>query len=319
MSSLYKTLWVMLAALMLAACQPAAEPESGGAVEGEEAVAVESSSEAPVVEVETSSERLAAVLADQVEAMRERYDQRHPQETLEFFGIEPGMTVMEALPGGGWYSRILRPYLGSEGRLIGANYPIRLFQQFDFATPEFLESIANWPETFPEQAAGWCEGDCAPVSAFWIGDMPTTMVETADAVLFIRALHNMARFQKAGIEDFLDQAMTNAFDVLKPGGVMGVVQHEADESMSDDWASGEAGYLKRSFVIAAAEAAGFELEAASDINANPADQPSESDVVWRLPPSLGTTEEGSEERAAMEAIGESNRMTLRFRKPVSVF
>jgi len=105
------------------------------------------------------------------------------------------------------------------------------------------------------------------------------------------------------------------FNTVKPGGVVGVVQHRGPEGNSDGWANGDAGYLKQSRVVEAFEAAGFVLEASSEINANPADVPSNEDVVWRLPPSTGTTEEGTPERAAMEAIGESDRMTLLFRKP----
>lgn len=262
-----------------------------------------------------ADERLAAILADQPDEVRARFDARNPQQTLEFFGIEPGMTVVEALPGGGWYTRILLPYLGAEGTLIGANYPITLFEQFEFATEEFMAELAGWAEAFPAQAGGWCDGDCASVRAFWMGDLPEDMRGTADAVLYIRALHNMARFQIEGIDDYLDQAFADAYAVLKPGGVMGVVQHASGEDMPAAWASGEAGYLKPSFVIAQAEAAGFELAAESDINANPADTPTVEDIVWRLAPTLGTTEEGTEERAEMEAIGESNRMTLKFRKP----
>jgi len=325
MNMFIKALFLILITGLLAACQQ----ESDTSTTSDEPAATEQPAETAAVEdnemeMETepadaapsAEDRLAEILAAQPEAVQARFDQRHPAETLAFFGIEPGMTVVEALPGGGWYTKILLPYLGSEGQLIGANYPITLFEQFDFATPEFLEGIANWPETFPEEAAVWCEGDCASVSGFWLGQMPEDMAGTADAVLFIRALHNMARFQNAGIDTYLDQAFADAYAVLKPGGVFGVVQHESDEAMPDAWAAGQTGYLKRSFVIAAAEAAGFEFAEASDINANPNDQPTESDVVWRLPPSLGTTEEGSEERAELEAIGESNRMTLKFIKPV---
>ncbi len=326
MNKLMKIVTITSLVALLTGCQPAEE----SAELAEPAETLEADGQAAPAEMDASntaledeaaadqSDRLVAVLAAQPEDMQARYDQRHPRETLEFFGIEPGMTVVEALPGGGWYSRILLPFLGSEGRLIGANYPITLFEQFDFATPEFLDSIANWPETFPREAADWCQDDCAAVSGFWLGQLPDEMTGTADAVLFIRALHNMARYQNAGVDDYFDQAMANAYAVLKPGGVLGVVQHQGDEAMPDAWAAGQTGYLKQSFVIAAAEAAGFELEADSDINANPADQPTESDVVWRLPPALGTSEAGSEARASMEAIGESNRMTLRFRKPEQV-
>jgi len=125
----------------------------------------------------------------------------------------------------------------------------------------------------------------------------------------------MAPLQTQGVDDFLDQAFADSYAVLKPGGVLGIVQHEAPADAVDAWAAGDAGYLKRDFVIAQAEAAGFEFEASSEINANPADQPTSADIVWRLAPSLATTEEGTPEREAMAAIGESNRMTLKFRKP----
>jgi predicted methyltransferase len=313
-------------ALSLAACQQAedssAPNETDASVEAvaedlvEAAEQVEEEIVETVSERESAMDRLDSVLAMQPEEAQARFDARNPKATLEFFGIEPGMTVVEALPSGGWYSKILIPYLGSEGTLIGANYPINLFEQFGFATPEFMESIANWPETFPIEAGDWCETDCAAVEGFWMGALPESMQETADAVLFIRALHNMARFQNDGVDRFLDMAMADAFAVLKPGGVLGVVQHEISEEVSDDSATGAGGYLKRSFVIAQAEAAGFVLEQASDINANPMDQAGEGDVVWRLPPSLGTSQEDPELRAELEAIGESNRMTLRFRKPI---
>ena len=105
------------------------------------------------------------------------------------------------------------------------------------------------------------------------------------------------------------------FAILKPGGTLGIVQHHARDDMSDDFANGSRGYLKKGFVMAAAERAGFEFVAESDINANAKDQPSEEDRVWRLPPTLGTSADDPELRAELEAIGESNRMTLRFRKP----
>ena len=102
--------------------------------------------------------------------------------------------------------------------------------------------------------------------------------------------------------------------MLKDGGLVGVVQHRAPESASDEWANGSRGYLKQSAVIAMFEDAGFQLVARSEINANPKDQPGEEDIVWRLPPSLRTSQENPELREAMLAIGESDRMTLLFRK-----
>ena len=136
---------------------------------------------------------------------------------------------------------------------------------------------------------------------------------TADAVLLIRALHNLARFEGDG--GFLSAALTDVRDVLKPGGIVGVVQHEARPDMPDDWANGDNGYLKWDFVVGAMEAAGFEFVAASDLNENPLDQPTVDDKVWRLPPVMNTSRDDPALRAQMMSIGESNRMTLKFRKP----
>ena len=134
--------------------------------------------------------------------------------------------------------------------------------------------------------------------------MPAEADGTVDAVLMIRALHNLARFENAGDGPYLTTALTDAFRVLKPGGVLGVVQHHARDEMPDDWASGQNGYLKKQRVIDD-----------SDINANPNDQPTTDDIVWRLPPGLLTSEDNPELRAELEAVGESNRMTLKFMKP----
>jgi predicted methyltransferase len=258
-------------------------------------------------------ERLAAVLAGQPQAVQSRYAYRHPQETLEFFGIAPGMTVVEALPGSGWYSKILRPYLGSAGGLIGADYAVDMYRLFGFFGEDFIEKKKTWVTDWPADAAEWSGDEGASVSAFVFGAMPDEMKGTADAVLFIRALHNLARFEPEGA--YLTTALQNAFDVLKPGGVVGVVQHQARDDMPDDWASGRNGYLKREFLIARMEAAGFEFMAESAVNQNPEDRPAETDQVWRLPPSLSGSGDDPERKAEMQAIGESNRMTLKFRKP----
>ena len=262
---------------------------------------------------EVDSTHLAAVLAAQPEETRARYQYRHPQETLEFFGIEPGMTVLEALPGGGWYTKILLPYLGSDGQLIGADYALEMFPLFGLLSEEQLKAKETWSEVFIAEAKEWAGDDGAQVSAFVLGSMPDELKGTVDAVVIIRALHNVARFEAEG--GFLTAALKNAYDALKPGGIAGVVQHRARDGMPDDWASGSNGYLKRDFLIAQMEEAGFEFVAASDINANEKDQPTEEDIVWRLPPTLATSREDPELKAKMEAVGESNRMTLKFRKP----
>ena len=240
--------------------------------------------------LQADSERLAAALAAQPDEVKARYEWRHPQETLEFFGVAPGMTVVEALPGGGWYSKILLPYLGADGKLIGADYALDMFPLFGFFSAERLEQKKTWVQDWTAEAQGWRGDDSAEVSAFVLGSMPDALKGTADAVLLIRALHNLHRFESQG--GFLTAAVQNAYDVLKPGGIVGVVQHRAPEAMSDEWADGSKGYLKQSRVIEVMTAAGFELVAESDINANPADQPGEEDYVWRLPPTLALGENG---------------------------
>jgi predicted methyltransferase len=259
------------------------------------------------------SGKLAEVLAAQPEDVQARYSFRHPQETLEFFGLAPGMTVVEALPGGGWYTKVLLPYLGQDGSLIGADYSRDMYPLFGFFDEEFLKKKETWVADFTADAEEWAGDEGASVSAFTFGSMPDEMKGRADAVLFIRALHNLARFEGDG--GFLTAALQNAYQVLKPGGVVGVVQHQARDEMPDEWAGGQNGYLKKAFLVARMEEAGFEFVGATDINNNEKDQPSDSDIVWRLPPSLATSRDNPDLKAEMEAIGESNRMTLKFRKP----
>lgn len=297
---------VLLLAISLSACQPKSESTTEPAPE---AATVDTAVEAPV----TEENRLAAVLDAQPEEVKARYRFRHPQETLEFFGIEPGMTVVEGLPGRGWYTKLLLPYLGSDGHLIGANYAQAMWPNFSFATEEFLKKNSTWLTDWPAGAEEWRGDDGATISAFEFGSLPESMAGTADVVFLARVLHNLANFEEEG--GFLTDALADAFRVLKPGCTLGIVQHHARDNMSDEFADGSHGYLKKSFVIAAAEQAGFEFVAESDINANDKDQPTADDIVWRLPPSLATSAENPELKAELEAIGESNRMTLKFRKP----
>ena len=167
--------------------------------------------------------------------------------------------------------------------------------------------IESWPQTFPAKAASY--SDSSPeTGAFTIGQAPAELIGTVDRILFIRSLHHLNRFDRS----ILDKAAAEAFALLKPDGIVGVVQHRAPELNDEEWANGSQGYLKQTRVIEAFKGAGFGLAAASEINANPKDIPTESDRVWRLPPSLRA--EG-EAREANLAIGESDRMTLKFVKP----
>ncbi len=276
---------------------------------------VEESAQAVVEDVAeiTSAAKLAAILEAQPDDVRARYGARNPAETLAFFGIEPGMKVAEALPGGGWYSKILLPYLGEEGALVGAHYPDELWPLFGFGeewAATRIEGTANWPN----QAAEWGIEGSAKIKSYQLTKMPEAASDKLDAVLFIRALHNLNRFS-TDETNYMGDTLAETYRVLKPGGIVGVVQHRAPDENSDEWADGSNGYLKEAALIAAFEGAGFELVDSSDLNANPADVPSEEEFVWRLPPVLVGTEEGTPERAAYEAVGESNRMTLKFRKP----
>jgi len=291
----------------LVACQSADDAAPAEAA-AEQAAAVE---EAPAVE----EDRLAALLDAQPDEVRARYQYRHPQETLEFFGIEPGMTIVEGLPGRGWYTKVLLPYLGSEGHLIGANYPLDLWSNFPFATEEFMAEMSQWLEKWPANAEEWRGENGASIGAFWFGEMPEEVAGTADAVFFVRMLHNVWRFQSEGKGDYLDMALSDAYNALKPGGILGVVQHHARDDKSDEWANGSHGYMKRQFVVDRIVAAGFEFVAESDMNANDKDQPTDDDIVWRLPPTYATSGEDDDLKATYTAVGESNRMTLRFRKP----
>jgi predicted methyltransferase len=188
-----------------------------------------------------------------------------------------------------------------------------MFPLFGFFSEERIEAKKTWREDWLTEAEAWQGEDGARLDAFVFGSMPDALAGTADAVLMIRALHNLNRFEDEG--GYRSTALADAFRALKPGGVLAVVQHEAPPERDRAWADGSRGYLLRDQVIEVIEAAGFEFEQSSDINSNPLDQPGEDDIVWRLPPSLSGSADDPARRSAMEAIGESNRMTLRFRKP----
>ncbi len=293
----------------------AAVAEDAEVVVEEQVEAVQEKVEEAVQEVVemTSEAKLAAILEAQPDEVKARYDARNPAETLAFFGIEPGMKVAEALPGGGWYSKILLPYLGEEGVLVGAHYPDAIWGLFGFGdewTAARVEGTENWPT----QAAEWNIDGAAKIKSVRLTEIPEEASDKLDAVLFIRALHNLNRFS-SGETNYMADTLAESYRILKPGGIVGVVQHRAPDENSDDWADGSNGYLKEAALIAAFEAAGFELVDSSSVNANAADVPTEEEFVWRLPPTLAGTEDDSPERAAYQAVGESNRMTLKFRKP----
>lgn len=309
----FKTLLIGgVATLSLIACSGATDSVKDIAADTKNAASGAVDKAGDVMSNTGNAAKLEAILLTQDDKAKARFDSRNPKDTLMFFGIKPGMTVVEALPGRGWYSKILIPYLGDDGHLVGVDYAAEMWGEFSFATPEFLESKKTWPADWVAGAQEWRGGAEGNISAFAFGDRDTSMDGTADAVLFIRALHNVSRFESKG--GYLTQAISDAHSLLKTGGVVGVVQHQGPESNDDTWADGNNGYLKKSKVIAHFEAAGFTFAGESDINANPKDVPTNEEGVWRLPPTLAGSKDNPEMKAKLEAIGESNRMTLLFKK-----
>ena len=219
---------------------------------------------------------------------------RHPAETLAFFGVKPGDTVVELWPGGGWYTEILAP-LAKAG---GGTYYV--------AAP--WERGLNRVKT--KQAENADVYGAVKLTEFPnAGTNPKVPDGGADVVLTFRNVHNW-RFDGT---DNTANAFKQIFAMLKPGGTLGVVEHRLNES--DDSAKEEkSGYMKKSSIVAFAEAAGFKLAGESEINANPKDTKDYSKGVWTLPPNLT---EGETDRAKYIAIGESDRMTLKFVKPAS--
>ena len=265
----------------------------------------------PLLCAEDSNPALKQAIESRSAADKARDDARHPTQTLAFFRVEPGMTVAEGLPGGGWYTRILANYLGENGTLYGVSYAERMWPMFSFATEDFIKKQKQATAKFDNTVKGFTDNGIK-ARGFTFSTVPSEVSGTVDRVLLIRALHNLNRFEDSA--GTASQAMAAVRAMLKDDGLVGVVQHRAPESADDAWANGSNGYLKQSAVVAMFKAAGFELVAESSINANPKDQPGPNDIVWRLPPSLDGSDDDPTRRAAMEAIGESNRMTLLFRK-----
>ncbi len=251
------------------------------------------------------SDHLGKIIEARSDEEKARDAYRHPEETLRLFGIKEGMTVIDSLPGS-WYGNILAPLIGPEGKYIGVRYGEWFFRNRfgdDYQTRwEGSQSfLTDWPESAKAYGSG---KNNPPAEAYFFPGLPSSLNGTVDAWLFFRALHHTNRYDPK----YLDFTAADAFRVLKPGGIVGIVQHRAPEDADDEWADGDNGYLKQSRVIEAFKAAGFELDNASEINANRKDQPVTGDMVWRLPPSTTDNPETM-------AIGESDRMTLVFRKP----
>ena len=237
---------------------------------------------------------------------RNRY--RHPVGTLQFLGLEKGLTVMEIWPGGGWYTEILAPVMRGHGKYIAAGWDLAVPDQPGYRERlqnGMLQTFADNPELYGE--VGFVE--YSPPQSASLGN-----ANSIDLVLTFRNTHGWIGGGIAG------DVYAEFARVLKPGGILGVVQHRASDG-TDPAETRKAGYVSEEAIIAMAEAAGLVLEARSEVNANPADSRDHEKGVWSLPPGLAVCRDiedadgKAECEAEYRAIGESDRMTLKFRKP----
>lgn len=227
---------------------------------------------------------------------------RNPKATLEFFDVKPDMTVVEIWPGaGGWYTEILAPYLRDKGTLYAAHFSADSESEFyRNARAKFAEKLNASPALY----------DKVVVTSF----EPPAIIDiaregTADRVLTFRSVHSW--YMRGGGDERIASAFSAFYKALKPGGILGVVEHRLP--MSRPYSDQEtSGYMREDYVIKQAQLAGFKLVAKSEINANPADTTLHPQGVWTLPPTLRL---GEEKRAHYLKIGESDRMTLKFIKP----
>ena len=222
---------------------------------------------------------------------------RHPADVLAFFHVGPQMKVGEYSPGGGWYSRLLGHYLGGEGQLVGL-YSNPLTATADAARQQRIRDQAAG---FGAEVAGYTGLPADRFSGLTL-DKAAEQKGTFDRILVIRAMHGITR---AGIADTEIRAMR---ELLKDDGYIGIVQHRAKADAPWSYANGTKGYLKQQDVVDFMRLQGFELVAASEINANPMDTANHPEGVWEMPPTLATKREDLKDK------GESDRMTLLFKK-----
>lgn len=287
-------------ALALAACGPAADKAAAPEAASDQPAEVVAPAPAPVekaaVEAAPADPVAGAVSgAWRSDDNKARDAYRHPAETLAFFGVKPGQTVIEISPGGGWYTEILAPMLKGNGNYVAA-YPADATSDYSKRNNEkFRAKLAAEPEQY-----------AATMSVEYDPKAPNFgMDDSADVVLTFRNVHNWGDGAPAMFAAF------NA--VLVPGGTLGVVEHRAAEGADAKSLEGS-GYVPTEAVIKLATDAGFELVDQSEINANPKDTKDHEKGVWTLPPSLALKDV---DRDKYVAIGESDRMTLKFKKPGS--
>lgn len=231
-------------------------------------------------------------------ANKSRDQYRHPEQTLGFFEVKPTDTVVELWPGSGWYTEILAPYLADKGHYVAAGFETE--PKLDNPTSAyFAKSGKAYQAWLLENKAA-----LGPVTSLVL-DPPRSLFlgqpASADVVLTFRNLHNWA------MQGELEGVLVAAYEVLKAGGTFGVIEHRATKGMKP-----ESGYMEQAAMVALAEKAGFVLVASSEINANPKDTKDYPKGVWSLPPRLAL---GEVDKDKYLAIGESDRMTLKFIKP----
>jgi len=247
--------------------------------------------------------RLAEVLAhSRRDEDRARDRHRNPAETLAFFQVRPGMTVVDYMPAGGWYSRIIIPYLGEQGTYISLN------PELHPRMTGYWDMYRGTAEKFPAEARGWVGEEGARVFGANTDDNLDALAGTADRFLIFREIHNMRR------SGWLHDSLLAARRLLKDDGLLGVVQHRARADAPASYTLGEMGYQREKDVIAIFDAYGFDLVGKSEVNANPKDPANWEGGVWTLPPAYRGAGEDAARRAELAAIGESDRMTLLFRK-----
>ncbi len=259
---------------------------------------------APAIVASDAGLQAAIAGEHRTEAYVARDGYRHPLETLTLFDVQPHHTVVEVWPGGGWYTEILAPYLRDSGKLIAAHYDETDTQASyrPTARQRFNEKLAANPGVYDKvQVSSLMFDESAGTLA--IGAAPDSSV---DRVVTFRNAHGWVQ---RGISEAV---FAHFFAILKPGGKLGIVQHMADPEQ--DWLSRNIGYVGRDYIIAQAARAGFVLDAEGYFNRNPLDTKRWKSGVWQLPPSLRGSETDAE-KAPYLAVGESDRMTLVFRKP----
>lgn len=231
---------------------------------------------------------------------------RHPVGTLTFWGLKPKQTVIEVTPGGGYWTEILGPYAKATGGTYVAGVT-------DVENPRTSEAAKKSLEGFKARYADTGKFGTIRYTGFGVASRPLGPPNSADLVMTSRNIHNFT-YQPG----MLDKSMSDFFAVLKPGGVLGVEEHRADPR--PEVAGIADGYVSKATVVAAAEKAGFKLAASSEVNANPKDTKDHPFGVWTLPPVKRSAPAGQPanpafDRTKYDAIGESDRMTLRFVKP----